>query len=313
VASPLAAIRREQHSIQEAMLVAIPIALLLAGAGGLWLASIGLRPITEMARQASQIAPGGMEDLGDPQRSDELGQLARAFNGLLDRLRSALTTQRQFMADASHELRTPVSVVRTAADVALSRDHRNESDYRETLAIVNDQARRLGRLVEDMLVLARADAGGYKLWPVDLYLDEIVAECRRAAAVIADERGVAIDGSIAADVPFRGDESLLQRMVSNLLQNAVRHTQAGGCVGVDLQADEAGITIRVTDTGTGIRPEDQARIFDRFVQLDPARRTNGTGLGLPIARWIAEAHGGTLELESSSPSGSRFVVRLPSR
>ena len=174
-----------------------------------------------------------MEDLGPADRSDELGQFARAFNGLVARLRAALQTHRQFMADASHELRTPVSVVRTAAEVTLSRDHRNEGEYREALAIVGDQSRRLGRLVEDMLVLARADAGGRPLRPVDLYLEEMVADCRRAVEVLATERGVTIESGASPEIPFRGDEDLLRQLVVNVLQNAVQHTPPGGAVTVD--------------------------------------------------------------------------------
>src|SRR5205085_7117041 len=151
------------NEVREAVLVVIPLALLLAGLGGWWLASVGLRPVREMSRRAASIPLGGLEDLGAPPRDAELGQLARAFNGLVARLRAALQTQRQFMADASHELRTPVSIIRSAAEVGLSRDTRDEADYRETLGIARDQARRLGRLVEDMLVLARADAGGYPI------------------------------------------------------------------------------------------------------------------------------------------------------
>ena len=131
------------------------------------------------------------------------------------------------MADASHELRTPVSVVRATAEVTLSREHRDEAEYREAMAIVGGQARRLGRLVEDMLVLARADAGGYPLRPVDLYLDEVVAECRRAVDVLATERGVTIARPARPEIPFRGDEDLLRRLVVNVLQNAVQHTPAG--------------------------------------------------------------------------------------
>ena len=311
VASPVSDVLREQREVQEAMLIGIPIVLLLAGGGGLWLASIGLRPITDMAQRAIRIPLTGFEDLGQTQRTDELGQLAAAFNGLVARLRAALQTQRQFMADASHELRTPVSVVRATADVMLSRDHRDESEYREAIAIVGGQARRLGRLVEDMLVLARADAGGYQLRPVDLYLDEIVADCRRALAVVATERGVTIRPAGPPDIPFRGDEDLLRRLVLNVLQNAVQHTPAGGSVAVDVRQEPETVRIRVTDEGPGIPPDDQRRIFDRFVQLDPARRGQGTGLGLPIARWIAEAHGGTLVLERSGPDGTTFCVSLP--
>ena len=310
-ASPLADVERERHEVQEAMLVGIPIVLLLAGGGGFWLASVGLRPIAGMARQASGISLTGTEDLGLADRTDELGQFARAFNGLVHRLRAALQTERQFMADASHELRTPVSVVRTVADVTLSRDHRSEAEYREALTIVGDQSRRLGRLVEDMLVLARADAGGYPLRPVDLYLDEVVADCRRAVEVLAAERGVSIKADTSTDTPFRGDEDLLRRLVLNVLQNALEHTPQGGSVVVEMLKEPGAIKIRIADTGTGIPSADQARVFDRFVQLDPARRGHGAGLGLPIARWIAEAHGGTLMLESSGPDGSTFCVTLP--
>jgi two-component system OmpR family sensor kinase len=311
VGSPLTDVLREQHEGLEAMLVGIPIALLLAAAGGLWLASIGLRPITDMARRAARIAPSGLEDLGQTARTDELGQLAAAFNGLVARLRATLQTQRQFMADASHELRTPVSVVRATADVMLSRDHRDEIEYREAMTIVGGQAQRLSHLVEDMLVLARADAGGYPLRPVDLYLDEVVAECRRAVDVLATERGVTIRSGASPDIPFRGDEDLLRRLVLNVLQNAVQHTPAGGSVGVDIRQETEAVRIRVTDEGPGIPLDDQRRIFDRFVQLDAARRGQGAGLGLPIARWIAEAHRGTLVLEHSGAGGSTFCLSLP--
>ncbi len=311
VASPLSDVLREQREAQEAMMVGIPIVLLLAGGGGLWLASVGLRPITDMARRAARIPPSGLEDLGQTERTDELGQLASAFNGLVARLRAALQTQRQFMADASHELRTPVSVVRAAAEVTLSRERRDEGEYREALTIVGGEARRLSALVEDMLVLARADAGGYPLRPVDLYLDELVADCQRAVDVLAAERGVTIRSAGSSEIPFRGDEDLLRQLVTNVLQNAVQHTPAGGAVAIDLRQHPDAVTIRVRDEGPGIPPADQGRIFDRFVQLDPARRGQGTGLGLPIARWIAEAHGGTLVLEHSGPGGSTFCASLP--
>ena len=311
VGRPLTDIAREQHEVQEAMFVGIPIALLLAGAGGMWLASIGLRPITIMARRAASMPLTGLEDLGEAPRDDELGQLARAFNGLVARLRAALQTQRQFMADASHELRTPVSVIRAAAEVTLNRDHRDEAEYREALMMAGAQARRLGTLVDDMLVLARADAGGYPLRPVDLYLDDVVDECRQAVAVLAADRGITVTSSGTADVPVRGDEELLHRLLVNLLQNAVQHTPKGGAVSVDVSPNGSRVYVRVTDTGGGIPEADRDRIFDRFVQLDPSRRAAGTGLGLTIAKWIAEAHQGSLSLESSGPSGSTFCVVLP--
>jgi signal transduction histidine kinase len=270
VATPLSDVTREQHEVQEAMVIGIPIALLIAATGGLYLASVGLRPITE-----------------------------------------ALRTQRQFMADASHELRTPVSVARVSAEVALSREHRDEGEYREALTIVAGEAQRLSRLVDDMLVLARADAGGYALRSVDLYFDEIVAECRRAVDVLAAERGVTIRSLGATDISVQGDEDLLRRLVLNILQNAVQHTPSGGDVEVELVSEPGRVRLRVSDHGPGIPAADQARIFDRFVQLDVSRGRQGTGLGLPIARWIAEAHRGILVLESSGSGGSTFTVVLP--
>jgi signal transduction histidine kinase len=270
VAASLSDVNREQHEVRQGMVIGIPIALLIAAAGGLYLASVGLRPITE-----------------------------------------ALRTQRQFMADASHELRTPVSVVRVSADVALSREHRDEGEYREALNIVAGEAQRLSRLVDDMLVLARADAGGYALRSVDLYLDEIVAECRRAVEVLAAERGVTIRSHGAADISVKGDEDLFRRLVLNILQNAVQHSPPGGDVEVELVSEPGRVRLRVSDRGPGIPADDQARIFDRFVQLDVSRGRQGTGLGLPIARWIAEAHRGILVLEKSGSEGSTFTVVLP--
>jgi heavy metal sensor kinase len=311
IARPLTDIAREQHEVREAMFVVIPVALLLAGVGGWWLASVSLRPVTEMARRAANIPLTGMEDLGPAPRDDELGQLARAFNGLVARLRAALQTQRQFMADASHELRTPVSVIRTASEVTLSREHRDETEYREALTMAGAQSRRLGRLVEDMLVLARADAGGYPLRPVDLYIDDVVRQCRRAVDVLASERGITVTSTGPSDIPVRGDEELLHRLVVNLLQNAVQHTRKGGTVSIDVSPNGSRVYVRVKDNGEGIPEADRDRIFDRFVQLDPSRRAEGTGLGLTIAKWIAEAHDGSLSLEASGPGGSTFCVVLP--
>jgi signal transduction histidine kinase len=270
VAAPLSDVTREQHEVREAMVIGIPVALLIAATGGLYLASVGLRPITE-----------------------------------------ALRTQRQFMADASHELRTPVSVARVSAEVALSREHRDEGEYREALTIVAGEAQRLSRLVDDMLVLARADAGGYALRSVDLYFDEIVAECRRAVEVLAAERGVTIRSPGATDISVKGDEDLLRRLVLNVLQNAVQHSPSGGEVELELVSEPGRVRLRVSDHGPGIPIADQTRIFDRFVQLDISRGRQGTGLGLPIARWIAEAHRGTLVLEKSGSGGSTFTVVLP--
>ena len=309
--APLADAGRERREAQEAMWLAIPLLVLFAAGGGFWLASVALRPITDMAGRAAALPVDGSDDLGRSGRDDELGQLEQAFNGLLARLRAALRTQRQFMADASHELRTPVSVMRAASDVTLDRVHRDESEYRDALALVGAQTQHVGRVLEDMLMLARADAGGYPLRPVPLYLDEVVHECRDALASLAHERDVTIQVTSPADVALVGDEDLLRRMVLNLLQNAVQHTRAGGHVDVSVVCSGSEASIVVADEGPGVPKADRQRIFDRFVQLDSARRRAGAGLGLPISRWIAEAHGGRVELLATSAVGSTFVASLP--
>jgi two-component system, OmpR family, sensor kinase len=162
-----------------------------------------------------------------------------------------------------------------------------------------------------MLVLARADAGGYPLRPSIVFIDDMIDECRRAVSVLAADRRVIVMSSGASDVPIRGDQELLQRLVVNLLQNAVQHTPAGGTVCVDVRQNGSNVCIRVIDSGTGIPDADFTRVFDRFVQLDPSRRSEGAGLGLTIAKWIAEAHSGSLVVESSGPQGTTFCLALP--
>ncbi len=314
VAAPLAPLARERAALREAAAILLPLALIVAALGGWWIGRRALDPLASMAMQATGISdrtPDARLTISNP--GDELGQLGGAFNALLDRLAHALHAQRQFMADASHQLRTPVSVIRTAAQVTLGRSGRAEADYRESLAIVAEQSARLTRMVDDMFLLARADADGRPLERADFYFDELIGECARAVRVVADERQVRVDVAATPELLFRGDEALLRQMLTNLLDNAVSHTPSAGCVSIALRVEPGAIVLAVADTGSGIPPKDRERIFERFVRLDPTRRSGvgGAGLGLPIARWIAEAHGGTLTLDATTESGSRFMVRLP--
>jgi signal transduction histidine kinase len=269
--------------------------------------------MTTMAAQAEAITVQSLAwRLDAPMAADELGQLARAFNRLLDRLLAALQMQRQFMADASHELRTPVSVIQTAAEVTLERQVREDWEYREALTIVNEQSTRLSRMVEDMFVLARADAGGHRLTKRPLYLDEIVAECVRAVSVVAATRDIQLTTVLQADASVNADDGLLRQLVTNLLDNAVQYTPPGGSVTVIVNTDASSANVTVSDTGRGIPLAERERVFERFVRLDPARSaTSGAGLGLPIARWIAEQHEGTLTVGSDTAGGCVFIARLP--
>jgi heavy metal sensor kinase len=313
VAEPLLALERELAGLRRTLLTSVSLALLLAAAGGWWIARAALRPVSLMAGEARAITartPGAR--LTSTHRHDELGALAGAFNDLLARLEAALAQQRRFMADASHELRTPLSVARTAIEVTLARPTRPEEEYRDCLATLARQVRRLARIVEDMFLLARADAASLGLQRGPLYLDELVADCVQETAVLATPKGVGLDWDGARDVDASGDELRLRQMLMNLLENAVRHTPSGGRVRVDLLARNGAAELAVTDGGLGIPEQDRERIFHRFVRLDASRGPGeGAGLGLPIARAIAEAHGGTLILARSDASGSTFRVRLP--
>jgi signal transduction histidine kinase len=266
-----------------------------------------------MAREAARLPVDGSDDLGTPAADDEVGQLGNAFNDLLRRLRQALQSQRQFMADASHELRTPLSVIRSTVDVTIARQDRSPAEYREALETAGTEVRRASRLVDDMMMLARADAGGYPVRRDRVYLDELAGECQGTLMSMARDRGVSLESEIAEEFPYVGDEELLRRLLLNLLRNAVQHTRRGGRVVTTLRRDESASAIAIRDEGPGVPQSEHERIFDRFVQLDSSRRHEGAGLGLPIARWIAEAHGGRLNLAESSAKGSTFVVVLPDR
>jgi signal transduction histidine kinase len=310
VLAAMAPLEAEQRDLFGTLSIGIAAALLVAVVGGLLIGKLALRPLSAMAGQAAALGERNLTTrLIAPNPRDELGQLAAAFNGLLGRLSSVLSSQRQFMADASHQLRTPVSVLRTTADVTLRQPHRPEHDYREAITIVSEQAVRLTKLVDAMFVLSRAEAGGRPLRPEPVYLDEIVADCARQLSVIAAERDVRVVATGDTDIAFVGDDDGLRQLFTNLLDNAVGHTHAGGLVTAETRVDGQHVRVRIIDQGDGIPAPDRERIFERFTRLD--QRRPGAGLGLPIARWIAEAHRGTLTIESSSREGSVFVVTLP--
>jgi heavy metal sensor kinase len=306
----------ELEALRRILVYVVPIALLVAGLGGWFLAHRSLSPVVAMAERARKI---GVEDLSlrlpvaNPH--DELGRLAATFNELLARLEASLNLQRQFMADASHELRTPVTTTRTAATVALQQLHRDEGDYREALEIIEQQAARLSRVVEDMFTLARADAGNYPVRRDAMYLDEVIDEVVRAGRVVASTKNVQIELDTMPATAWAGDEDLIRRLVGNLLDNAIRFSPRGGAVTLRLEPTAAGFTIAVSDAGSGIPPEMQPHIFERFYRVDRSRtrgsRDAGAGLGLALARWIAHVHGGEVSLTTSSDAGSTFTVFLP--
>jgi heavy metal sensor kinase len=302
------------ESAARAVFFGIPLALLVAAAGGYLLARKSLAPVTMMSVKARQIGAETLDErieIGNER--DELGFLAGTLNGLLERLQLAFESQRRFMADASHELRTPIAIIQGEADVALARRDRAADDYRESIEVMQRASRKLTRIVQNLFLLARGDAGRYPMSMSRFYLAEVVADCIRGMRSVAQARGVELSCSASEDIVIVADEELIHRLVLNLVENAVKFTPSGGEVHVDVRAGNGNSMIRVTDTGLGIPPGDQSRIFERFFRGDRARPQDGggAGLGLPIARWIAEVHGGELRLEHSDATGTVFVAVLP--
>jgi two-component system, OmpR family, sensor kinase len=292
--------------------IALPLAVAIAGLGGFLLATRSLAPVRRMAAQAQRITDKNLHHgLDAGAASEEFRILADSFNELLARLDRSFATMRRFVADASHELRTPLAIIRGEADVALAAD-RPAAEYKESMAIIQDEARRLSRLVDDLLNLARVDADRVKLEIEPFYLDDLLSECCRSLQPLATAEGVALGCRCPTDVMFRGDQELLRRLTFNLLENAIRYTPVGGCVSVDLEVDDAALRIKVSDTGMGIPPEAAPYVFERFYRVDSARSRaqGGFGLGLSIVKWIAESHHGTVELTSQPGVGSTFTVLL---
>lgn len=316
---PLEEVEEELESVRQPLIAAGFLSLALAGIGGWFLARKSLAPVVAMAGSARRISAESLEQqLPVVNPRDELGQLATTFNELLARLHSAFAQQRRFMADASHELQTPLSVMHTAAGVTLKKQNRNEEEYREAIQMMDEQTQRLTKIVKDMFTLARADAGRYPLQKKSLYLNDLLDEVGRAAKVLARNKEISLEVSNLPDAVFHGDADLIRRLMLNLVENAIKYTPPGGSVRASLTLAHERYHFAVSDTGPGVPEEARNRIFERFYRVDKARSRSedaanggGAGLGLSIASWIAEIHQGSLSLAPSNPPGATFIASLP--
>jgi two-component system OmpR family sensor kinase len=312
VARDLGQFDRLRQGQVRMLLILLPLALLVAGVGGLFLTERALRPVHDVTQAAAQI---GVEDLSRRLKvvgRDELAELAATFNGMIGRLEAAFEQQRRFTADASHELRTPLARIKVSTSMALAGEQSVE-EYQMSLRIADQAADVMERLIQQLMLLARADAGQLPVERSALDLGSVLEE-----AVAAVSRPGAAPVTLAlppAPVLIDGDADHLVRVFVNLLQNAIRHTPAEGQITLSARAvgDEA--VVRVTDTGEGIAPEHLPHLGERFYRVDSARarRTGGCGLGLAISRTIVHAHGGCLAIESEPGRGTVVTVTLPRR
>jgi two-component system, OmpR family, sensor kinase len=306
--------------------IAIPVALLLGSYGGLLLANQALRPVDRITRAAEQISTGDLtERVPMSAKMDEIGRLVVTFNQMISRLQAAFERQKQFTSDASHEMRTPLAVMRGDIEIALRRE-RPADEYKRVLTSNLEEIVRLSRLVEDLLMLARADYGQLELrhGPVDL--NKLCQQMVDYISPLAQQKGQDIlyyqlNGKAAetatvdsGEIKISGDMQRIKQLLLNLLDNAIKYTDFGGRVSLELKTEGKCAVITVADTGRGIPPEDLPHIFERFFRKSKTtsdRSATGFGLGLSIVKWIVDSHSGKITAQSEVGRGTTFTVKFP--
>jgi heavy metal sensor kinase len=296
------------------MLWFAPLLLLAASAGGYWLSRRALAPVDALTRTARTISGHNLSSrLEQLHTGDELQRLSDTLNEMLARIESTFLRITEFTADASHELRTPIALIRTEAELALRRS-RDDAEYQEALRHILLESERTAKLIEELLALARADSGRESLdvHPIDLL--PLLHESASKWKQVAESRSLQFEEHLNDQrLPVIGDENALRRVVDILLDNALKYTPAPGKVTLSADKKEGHVIVRFDDTGIGIAPEDQSRIFERFYRVDKARSRGlgGAGLGLAIAKWIVQLHKGTITVKSELEKGSIFQIEIP--
>jgi signal transduction histidine kinase len=314
VARVLAAREELLEEAQIRLLFALPVVLGLAAIGGYWLAGKSLAPVAAMTDRAREIGARNLHDrLPVRNPGDELGQLAQVLNDLLERMQHAFELQTRLVAEASHELRTPVAVISGESELALAREGRSEAELREALTVIRAESTRLRAAIDDLFFLTRADAGEPVVRPAAMQLREVVDAAVRAAQSRAAGRSITVAPDSATDAPVQGDRELLRRVVDNLLDNAIKYSRPGGAIVVGLRRAADAWHVDVTDAGPGVPAAEVERLFERFYRGEDARAVaqgGGAGLGLAIARWIGRAHRGEVSVVASGPDACIFRLAL---
>ncbi len=310
--------KRKFDGVQQAftivLLVSTPVILLLATVCGVWLGRRAIAPVARITEDARAITDRNLSArLAVPDSRDELQQLSETLNDMLDRIEQSFTRTRQFTADASHELRAPMTLIHTAAEYSLRRD-RSRDDLVDGMGKILRESQRTTALIDDLLRLARGDAGKDTVPLVRIDAAVVLRDVADQATAMAAGRDIAVGLELAsAALPITASEPELRRLLLILADNALKYTPTGGRVTISGRADPVEVTLAVTDTGAGIAPEDLPHVFERFWRADKvrSREAGGTGLGLTIARQLADRHGARLEVTSAVGRGSTFRVTFP--
>lgn len=295
------------------LVLGLPLIVVLAGVGGYVLARRALRPIDQLATEAHRITAEQLHQrLSVPNQQDEIGRLAAVINGTLARLEASFDQLKRFTADASHELRTPLAVVRGIGEATVA-ERRTQPEYEEAIGSILEEVDRMSNLVDTLLRLSRGDAGTIRLTHEPTDLGELAREAASSLGVLAEERNQTIDVSITDGLVVPVDRLVLREALTNVLDNAIKYSPNKSTIGirVDRVGDRA--MVAVTDQGPGVSPEHRELIFDRFFRVDQSRTRNGggAGLGLAIAKWAVEIHGGHLTVQDGPRGGSEFRIVLP--
>jgi heavy metal sensor kinase len=307
----LAGVSHAEDILRSGLIIGVPLSLLIALLGGWALASRALSPLEQLRQTAQSITATDLSRRIGLHRDDELGRLAGTLDGMIAGLDSAFREQRRLTADVSHELRTPLSVIQAQASLALKRV-RSPQEYAKVLGSIQEETERMSGIVEDLLLLARADAGQEMMESDPVRLDVTARWAADSLRTMASEKDIELAVSVRP-VMIDGDQGRLRQLCLNLIHNAVKYTNPGGKVKVRVYSKAGLATLKVTDSGDGIDEHSLPHIFERFYMVDRARARSegGSGLGLSIVHWIVEAHGGAIAVESKPGSGSTFTVRIP--
>ncbi len=293
--------------------ITVPSALVVASLGGLFLANKALKPVDEITKTARMITSSSLyQRIKLRKTKDEIGRLAETFNDMISRLGRSFKQIRQFSADASHELKTPLTILKGEIEVGL-RKRRRPEEYRKILNSNLEEVNHMTQIVDDLLLLSRADMGEVHLQKNRINLTGLISEVGAQAKMIAMAKDIRIHLSNDSEVAVIGDRLRLRELLLNLVDNGVKYTPEGGEIRISVDRYDGRVKLQVMDNGIGIAPEDQSHIFDRFFRVDKARsrEAGGSGLGLSICKWIVEAHGGEISVESGLGKGSIFSVTLP--
>lgn len=311
IAASLDEVGQLSRDLLLALLAGLPFALAFAWFGGRWLAARAIEPVEEITAAAESVSAEQLDRrVPVPAVADEIQRLATSLNATFDRLQRSYEQALRFSADASHELKTPLTVLRTSIEAVLDSPTLGEDD-RAAIASLLEQTRRLSNITASLLLLARADAGRLMLDTAEHDLAALTEACAEDTRIVAEDRGVRVDCELPAQAPARVDKLRFAQILSNLLDNAVKYNRPGGAVRVTLAEAGAAWRLGVANTGPGIPPEHRARLFERFYRVEHTAEETGQGLGLGLARELAHAHGGEIALARSDGEWTEFTVTLP--